>query len=208
MYTESPPELPPLMDLTLPPLDLTVIGPENTAQSEVASSNQPEYSLPLYSSEHGTQNLNLMALPPASSGESTNEENPIAGDGPTGGETQNTPAQSGVEQPFSMPPLPAVTGTPGSLAQSLEEEAPAIPGEPIASDPVESGPNPLGDIFSPLPVQETPGPEAAPTTPEPSMPDFPSVECHACSSMNQVMTAERPTTITCASCGAQGYLAN
>ncbi len=179
MSTESPMELQPLMDLTLPPLDLSLIAPEMGAQQEETSENSPEYSLPVSTSGLGTPNLDLKALPPATGVEAA----PI----------DQVDAESGLVNEAGM---------------DNTQDQPAVDG-PISPAPEteESVPGPLEDIFSSLPTEGTTESEMPAESPVEEKTELPGVQCHACGSMNQVETTERPTTITCTNCSAQGYLA-
>jgi len=258
MYTESPAEMQPVIDLTLPPSVLS-ISPPVTTQYEASQSTPPTYSLPTFSTQEGTQNLNLMALPPAIVDEATpGGQAYMAGNMVT--ETQTAPVQPAAAQSFAIPP-PEIPITPGYPPQAPGPVAPAPPVEPPAPIPVVV-PNPLddisagipfadrhrwmaeekgkqillcpegsslpkdvaerygprtprmkptdesvGDSFSPAPLQAPPPPNTIPPPIETNMPKFQSVQCHACGSLNPVMTTLRPTTVICASCGVQRYLA-
>ena len=234
MYTESNEEPQSFMDMSLPPLDLTMISIESEEQDEAAS---PSYTLPARTAEQGTPNLELKALPPATADEAdpTGQVNDTGID-VTEAETQDTPDQSILEEPIAISPSQDIPSTSGENAQSPEADAAQHSSQTPESDILaqsetsptsgqeESESNPLEDIFSSLPSidnaehvqgeaasdvdsQEQAAADTTSASPEADISEFPSVQCHACDSMNQVMTAERPVTITCASCGEQGYLA-
>ena len=211
MYTGSPAANQPIVDL-LPPLDSTINAPGTGTQYVASQSTSPNYTLPAFGSKDGIQNLNLLALPPAiaGGGSSTVQENNV-GINTQGEGTQGLPVQPVEPSSFAISPLPEIPGTPINPPQSPGPETAFPPAEPPAPVPVNSGPNPLDDIFSSLPSgvapAEPPAPDTTPPPPGTGIPEFPSVQCHSCGSMNQLMTAVRPTTVTCASCGAQGYIA-
>ncbi len=201
MYT-GPAEIQPVQDMAIPPQSPITTAQGTEAQSASPSFTPPAYSLPAFTSEQGTQNLNLMALPPAPPEEtSPGGQIPIAGDGTSGKGLPGAFEQSGAVQPIYIPPLPGINSTP----------SPEAPPTPAPAVPVEGGSSPLDNIFSSPPPglssPEPPVPDMVSPPPIPGIPQLPSIQCHGCGSMNQVMTAVRPTTVTCVSCGTQIYLA-
>jgi len=144
-----------------------------------AQTAQPDYSLPMMTTDQGIQDLNLMALPPA----------PLSADIFPPGPPLAPKTGTGSMDPLAV----AIPGTAGPLAfeegTQMFQPEPAGFGQPAAP---------------PLPPQAPPAPP-----PSPGGPPAPAqtIQCHICSAMNPVTTDERPTIVTCSACGAQGYLA-
>jgi hypothetical protein len=164
------------------PADPSMAGiaglPYQQATGLQAPSAQPDYSLPIMTTDDGVQNLNLMALPPAPSSPDIF--------------SQVLPAVPLMDTGLPDSPAAAIPGIVGPPA--FEEGTMNFQGDPMGSAPV----------APPLP------PQVPPMTPPPSgepTPPAQSIQCHICSAMNPVNTPERPTIVTCSSCGAQGYLA-
>jgi len=216
MSTESPPEIPSIMDLTLPPLDLSIIAPETEIQSEASSSTSPTYSLPVSSTQEGTQNLNLVALPPAIADEETPGQAHTEGDGVTGAESQDTPDQHATspaedQKPDAISPATeaSMSETPATASQAPQSTEPEATAPDAISPATEASMSEIPATASQAPQSTEPeatAPDAISPATEASMPDLPNVQCHACGSMNPVESVERPVTVTCASCGEQGYL--
>ncbi len=172
----------------------------------------PNYSLPEFSTERGTMNLNRMALPPAPEDET----------GTVGAFDPSTamPAQ----EPLSFDALPGTMADPQPVAPvpeippSVPSSSPAVPQvvprspQPLIST-AKSADDLLNDIFGqrqsgelPLPPAEPPLPTQSPPAPEiPPTPSPQSIPCHACGAVNQVTTNVRPAVVICSSCGVQGF---
>ncbi len=92
------------------------------------------------------------------------------------------PSSPNIVPPAVPPPITSV----GSEASSYDD----LPGIPAAPSPLPpEAPQPLG--------QEPPASGQS---------VFSNVQCHVCTAMNLLTTAERPTIVTCTSCGAQGLV--
>ena len=160
----------------------------------------PGYTLPPISTDQGTQDLNLMALPPAP------DDLPMSQAEPTQAAAQAFVPSAGTA--FIAPdPFPVEAAVPPvSEPQLSVQDLFAIP-EPAA--PPAAGPPSIDDLFDtatlpPLPPTEQPISPPPPAAEVPVQPQ--SVQCHSCGAMNQVTTNERPTVITCPVCSAQGYI--
>ena len=193
----------------------------------------PMYSLPSFSSEQGTQDLNLMALPPGPEPEMA--QFPEMGQRPMTmpdltypglvtppiSEINEPCAPIQQEQPQAQQPPPSISPdvpvrsagyVPIEIEPPPEQSSiPYQPPIPVAQSPI---PSPMAAESPPLPPPDVP----PPTTPGPppsvgdsfgsgASPPPLSVQCHGCGAMNSVTTNERPTIVTCSICGTDGYLA-
>lgn len=184
------------------------IGTQNSYQMA------PNYSLPSFSTEGGTINLNLLALPPAAEDEKRAD----------GMIDMNAAMPSPQPVSFTSAPFePLAVPQPAAPEQKIPTVVPpaytmAPKAIPPSAPPAESSGknvnNVLDDIFGQHPGKEPHLPPAEPPLPVqppplsniPPTPAAPSIPCHACGTINQVTTNERPTIITCSSCGAQGFV--
>ena len=198
-----------------------------------STGSTPMYSLPSFTSSQGTQDLNLLALPPgpeqgpaqfpemvqqptaspafpdfwtSSPGIPPVNEQPLPG--------QQLPQQEHQVLPSVPPAMPEPAG--GAVSMGIEptmEHYPLPPEPQIPGTPSPVTPPIVAESDAPPPI--APPELPVPTTPEPppvvsenETPPAPlSVQCHGCGSMNPVTTNERPTIISCTVCGTDGYLA-
>ncbi len=147
-------------------------GGTPAALPPVASHQEPLFSLPPLTSEHGVQDFNLKALPPAESG----EEEPAV-DIRTGGEQAATPGMSGdaveslptadagtVEEP-SSPMADTEAADPSTVPTSGEEPSSSV------ADATTSDPSPV-----PATVEQAPSSVTEANDPSPSSPSDPGAE--------------------------------
>ena len=121
------------------------------------------------------------------------------------------PALAPLQQPPSVPSpfeMPATSVQAPPPQSAVEPSSPASPPAPKSM-----GDDVLEDIFGTTVSPPPPMPPVGSPPPEPPVPpstenegDLQVFQCHACGAMCPVATHERPTVVTCKSCGAQGYL--
>ena len=177
----------PSLGQSLSPSPLEMQGPAPSLRHSYSGS--PDYTLPQFSTEKGSQDLNLPALPPASGGAAPGDMSAAL----QGQSAVSTPAAPTVIEGPRPAPLPRIVNqdAPSEARSDLTE---------IRSD--------LESIFGGNGKEGSSGtaaPQIVSPAPVPPSPMF--IKCHACSSLNPVTTSERPTVIKCATCGEEGYLA-
>ena len=170
------------------------------------------YSLPIFSTDEGPQNINRLALPPGPSGESLDVYNSTSSQqGPP--EPDNAPdfLQQIMEMDIGSETTPfPVEGAP---MVPVEVDSPSPPSPPPVPQELPEGAPPLQPEAPIPPVPEAPGepkPPAGPAVPAledtAAPPPNTAVQCHSCGMEYDVSDATRPIVIECPGCHVQGYL--
>ncbi len=207
--------------------------PPLPATSQAAyTPNEPGYLLPSFSTDQGMQDMNHLALPPASEDkvpfpDTVNDPMlpmaPVPGPlNPLSSEIPDSPLNALFDIP-GEPPLPAPSSQGGDLVSPLEMSSPeVISGIPPETPPASPSPEVLSSptqapLDSPLPSippssppapPDSPLPDAsAPSTEESASGDVGTrVQCHACGTGYEVTDSTRPVIIECPVCHEKGYL--
>ncbi|MDP7264465.1 MAG: hypothetical protein QGH39_02790, partial [Candidatus Thermoplasmatota archaeon] len=146
---------------------------------------------------------------PPSAGDTINIPFPAA-PAPVVEEIYQTPslAPDTLNIPFGVNPVPGIA-PPAPIPSSSPDIIPPDVSTGIA--PVGTELSSYDDNFglnvtpALLPPEAPPLPGDEPPTSDP-ISTFSNAQCHVCTAMNLITTSERPTIVTCASCGAQGLV--
>jgi len=220
------------------------VGPGNTPQQapygqQGPASNLPAgmtYSLPLFSTEQGPQNLERMALPP---GPPPSPEQAAADPGFIGTspfpevpvQPPYLPDMGLQEAPLPVPPVPlSSTSEP---TQQAPEPAPIFPATPpleaAIPPPTENvgpsveDPSDLAELnaylasLNDMTKAPEPQPPEAPIPEQPSTPPVPeqspsqpvnqiTMQCHSCGANYTAEIAQFPALVTCPVCQTQGMI--
>ena len=195
-------------------------GPHTAAYQpsvEAAPVQTPSYNLPRFSTEQGKQNLNRMALPPAMIDNTGLGTEPAPAPRIVPSPAPATPIRPSIQAPVSGTTQPAVPQTPIESAPApriVQEQvgvAGSLPGQTGQGQTEYISPGQTGntgeldEIFQQKGTAMNQSSHPSSNLIPPASPDF--IKCHACGSMNPILTKERPTIIVCTSCREQGYLA-
>ncbi len=194
--TQYPPAQP--SQIPYSPNDQTVAQiPQNSSSSTFGHTGDLSYSLPMFTTEQGNQNLTRMALPP----------------GPDA--VEPTDLSQGTYPPPSDVSLPGIeniqfqgTHPPSPNVPDINA-IPPIPLQDTSAPPVPTGSEPdisgtLDDIFNGALLEGLPPLPEAPT-PEPNVQEI-MMQCHSCGNSYQANISQLPAVVTCTHCQTQGMV--
>ena len=187
------------------------------------------YSLPQFSTEQGSQNLNRMALPPGPiHAEAQTNINPIQPE-------TISPSVDEQQFPFGQqlisPPAPAATGpssiidptnantgdlgeldaylaTIGSLKEESDIREPPVPMETPAqaANEITMNRQQTGLLASSSETQESASPSLPPPNSGGNRSGFQQIQCHSCSNNYTAEIVQLPALVTCPVCQTQGMI--